>query len=340
MRFKYLAVVDATKALVVSATTVTLAYAGFSYWSLVIGTILSSALPTLLIVARHPVRFRWPRRAELADAIHYTGNFLVGNISWYVYSNADFAVAGRILGKGPLGDYTLGWTLASAPIERIAGVVNRVLPPLFSAVSTDKAMLRRYLLKITQALSLIAVPAAVGLALVAGDFTRVVLGEKWAGAIGPLRILAFYALLQTLQLVTPPVLMVTGNIRISARIGLATAAVLPIGFLLGGLTFGTVGIAATWVTLYPVTLFFMYRAAFRVIDLDAREYARALVPSVVAALVMVLAVELLGQSGLRLDGMWLLVAKIAVGAATYGIVLVLGWKRRLREMVNAIRLLK
>src|SRR5439155_17319029 len=132
---------------------------------------------------RHRIPFRRPHRRDLAQAIHYTRTFLVGNISWYVYSNADFVVAGRILGKAPLGEYSYAWTMATVPMEKVASVVNRVLPPLYAAVSTDKAEMRRYLLKITQLMSLVVFPSAFGVSLVAREFVLVVLRPKWIGTV-------------------------------------------------------------------------------------------------------------------------------------------------------------
>ena len=339
MRFKFLAIVDIIKALTVSALTVTLAVAGFGYWALVVGTVISSAFPTMLILFRHPMPFRRPRRHQLTEAIHYIKNFLVGNLSWYAYTNADFVVAGRVLGKAPLGDYTVAWTLASAPIERIAGLINRVLPPLYSAVRDDKVAMRRYLLKITQGLSVIVVPAATGLSLVARDLVVSLLGDKWAGTVTPLRILAFYALLQTLQLVVPPVLMVTGNIRTAARIGFVSALVLPAAFIIGGITHQTTGIALVWITVYPVVLCAMYRAAFRVIDLNARDYLRAIRPALISSACMAAAVLTLSAAPGDIAALWLLFAKVTLGAGVYAAVLSVFWRKQLLDMFDAIRLL-
>jgi PST family polysaccharide transporter len=340
MRFKLLAMVEALKGLIVSGITVVLALTGAGYWSLVIAIILSSVFPTVFMVVRHSMPFRRPRRQQLMEAIDYTKNFTVSYISWYAYSNADFVVAGRVLGPAPLGDYTLAWTLASAPIDRIAGAINRVLPPLYSAVSDDNAALRRYLLKITQGMSLIVFPASIGLALVSSDFILSVLGTKWTGVVAPLRILAFYGLLQTLSLVTSPVLMVTGNARTAARLGMASAVILPAGFVAGALAYGTVGIAAVWITLFPAVLFVRYRVVFRVIEMDARVYFRALVPGAFSSGCMVVSVLAFSAASTDFPPLVMLITKVVVGATAYSAVLYVGWRRSLTDMLDAIKALK
>src|SRR2546425_12569666 len=51
----------------------------------------------------------WPRRDSLAHAMTFSRHILVGRLAWYVYSNADFLVAGRLLGTAALGLYEVGW---------------------------------------------------------------------------------------------------------------------------------------------------------------------------------------------------------------------------------------
>src|SRR5690606_14587902 len=138
-QFKFLAVTEAVKSVLVAAVTVTLAYAGMRYWALVVSVLLGAIVPTVMILLRHPIPLRIPRPRAMKEALDFTRNFLVTNVSWYAYSNADFAVAGRLLGQGPLGEYTFAWTLANSPAEKVVDVVNRVMPSVFSAVSHDKA---------------------------------------------------------------------------------------------------------------------------------------------------------------------------------------------------------
>jgi O-antigen/teichoic acid export membrane protein len=340
MQFKSLAIIEGVSNLIVSGVTVALAFAGWRYWALVLGVVVNSTLATLFVLLRHPVPFHLPRRSQLVEAIDYSRNFLVGSVSWYFYSHADFVVAGRMLGSGPLGEYTYAWTLASAPIEKIATVVNRVVPPLYSAVSTDKAALRRYLLKLTQAMSLLIFPLATGLCVVADDAIRVLLGEKWIGSIAPLRFLALYALFQAMSLLVPPILLVTGHVRIAARVGLIAAAVLPVGFVFGGLSFGTTGIAAMWVVLYPLVLFAMCRVAFREIDLGYRDFLQVLIPAATACVCMSVVVVATAAGFRDAAPIWKLAVEILVGGMTYVVVLYAGWRRSLFETIAAIRLLK
>lgn len=340
MRFRFLALTDAVKTVLVATTTVALAFAGAGYWALVVSVVLGSLVPTVIILLRYPVAVRIPRLGELREAISYTKNFLVTNLSWYAYTNADFAVAGRLLGQAPLGEYTFAWTLASSPAEKAVGIVNRVMPSVFAAASNDPAALRRYLLKVTETAALIILPAGVGLALVATDLVTVLLGDKWLGAAAPLTILALYAVIQSLSVLVPPMMLAIGKVHVLARIVLVCACILPPAFIAGGYLFGSVGIASVWITVYPVAILFMYRAAFRSIDMAWSEYGGALLAAAIPTAIMAAAVLALQQSDAVDDARIRLAASIVLGAAVYATCVRLFFGDRIERVRGSLSLLR
>ena len=337
MRFKVLAMIEAGKTLIVASITVTLAVAGWRYWSLVVGVVIGSAVVTSIVLIRYPVRIRIPRRADLKEAFGHTRHFLVTNVAWYAYSSADFVVAGRLLGQAALGEYTIAWTLANSPAEKAVGIVNRVLPSVYAAASADFAALRRYLLRITEGAALVILPAAIGLALVAEDFVRVVLGTHWLGAVTPLRILAGYAAIHSLSVLVPPLLLAVGKVRVLSRIVAVCACILPLAFVLGGLRFGSVGIASVWITVYPIILGVMYHVAFRAIGMTWREYLSALWPALIATAAMAGAVTLFDRSAIVEQPAWRLASSILIGMLAYLGCLQLLFRSRLQLVRASIK---
>ncbi len=186
LRFKLLASFDTVRAVFQAGTTVVLALLGSSYWSLALGSLAGAVVGAAMAVIARPHSFAWPRLKEIKHALKFSGDVLTARVAWYAYANSDFLVAGRILGQAPLGAYTVAWTIASTPVEKITNMISRVSPAFFSAVQDDKPHLRRYLLGITDGLSLLTFPASLGMALVADQFVRVVLGAKWAAGDHPL----------------------------------------------------------------------------------------------------------------------------------------------------------
>jgi len=178
MRFKLLAVIEGMQGFVQALVTLLLAFFGFRYWALVLGILSFSVTPTVLTLIWRRHRFAVPHMASIRRAVHYGRHILVGRLSWAVSNDSDFIVAGRVLGEAPLGAYTLAWTLAHTPLEKLTTLVNRVTPSFFAQIQTQPQALRRYFRNITGVVALVYFPATFGLALVAPEFVSVVLAPN------------------------------------------------------------------------------------------------------------------------------------------------------------------
>jgi O-antigen/teichoic acid export membrane protein len=247
-------------------------------------------------------------------------------------------VAGRILGQASLGVYTLGWTIASAPVDKVTALVMRVAFPVFATIQDDAAALRRYLLNLTEGLAVLTFAAGAGLALVADDLVHVVLGSKWEAAIAPLRLLAVLSAYRATIPLFPQILNVTGDSRFGMYSALAKAVLLPCAFYAGS-SWGVSGIAASWLLLHPVTTLPVYFRVFRRIGLAAKDYLRTLWPATSGVLAMTMAVLAVR---LILPPHWhpatRLALEIAVGGGAYVLAIVTLHRRCLNALIDLVRM--
>ena len=317
LQFKLLAISEGLQSFVQALTMVVLAVLGFHYWTLVIGSLVGAITSTIMLVVSRSHPFRRPRLAPLKEAITFSWHILVSRISWYLYSNSDFLVAGRVLGKAALGSYTFAWDLASIPVDKISALVGRVTPAIFSAVQTDRAALRRYLLNLTQGLALVTIPATWGVGLIAEELVRVVLGEKWLAAVLPLQILAAYASLRSITTLLAQVLNVTGQSRFVMYNNIVGLVILPTLFLMGS-QWGTTGIATAWVFGFPCVAIPLYRRVFRTLRLSTAQYLGTLWPMLSSSFVMLLFILMMK---ITLPSSWplalRLVVEILLGSGAY-----------------------
>lgn len=338
LRFKYLALLEGFKVLIAVAFTVALAASGAGYWALVLGNIFAALLVTLFVLVRLPQRFMQPRFRTLKPTLTLSSHLLAGQLSWYGYMNADFVVAGRVLGGVALGEYRLAWNLTSEPGEKLIAAFGRVITTMLAAVQRDYEALRRYFFLYTETLAILVIPASVGLSLVAGDFVTLVFGEKWSAAVLPTRILCFYAAIHIPTIPTFPLLQVTQQASFPARWGFATlAALLPL-FYFSGSRWGTVGIAAVWVSAYPLLLVPVYARVFRTLDIRPRDYLICLGPTLISAALMaavVLAVRSLTPSGQT--GAVQLGLQIATGGVAFVVSGLFFYRRRLGALTDFLR---
>jgi O-antigen/teichoic acid export membrane protein len=335
LQFRTLALIEGAQGLIQSVTTIGLAWSGFGYWALVFGPIVGQLVATTLVLSRRRAAMRVPRRRSLGPALTFTRHQITGTLAWYAYSNSDFLIAGRILGQASLGVYSIAFTLARAIPEKVSTLVVRVTPAFFSAVQSDPAALRRYLLRLTEYLAMLTFPALAGLALVAGDVVQLI-GPQWEAAVLPLRLLAIFAAFEGVLQLVSRVLTAVRRSRFLMYDGLALAVIMPLGFLVGS-RWGVGGIAAVWLVLYPVTRIPALRVMRAMTGLGIGQYLAAYHPAVVGCIGM--AATVLGFQQVMPD--WDLLPRIAAqtltGAAAYAAVIGAVFPDRIRELRDVLR---
>jgi len=340
LRFGRVALLDGANSLVTATTAVILAFAGFRYWALVLAALVGSTVASSIALASHPIGFRKPDLHELRDALRVSRDIIVASVAWYVFSNADFFVAGKLLGTAALGAYTFAWNLAYSVVEKVTGLVTGVTSSIFSAAKHDSALLRRYLTQITGVLALALLPATAGLALVAEDMLAIV-GDKWRAAVVPLRLLVLYAGVRSLTPILSQALTITGDTRYTMKRSVVAAIVLPIGFVVGA-RWGITGIATAWIVLHaPVVMFPLLRRVATHLGIGPSAYLPMLRPALVSTALMT--VSVLALTAVVPDGVppvALLVLKVVAGAVSYAAALGLLFRQRVLALVRAVMQLR
>jgi PST family polysaccharide transporter len=337
LRFRDIAFVEAGQAVIGAAVTVTLAVLGWGYWALAAGSLVQAAVFTLLTLRAQPLGLHRPRIAELRSPLTISKHVLVGQLSWWTYSNADFVVVGRVLGQSAMGLYLLAWEFASLPVEKITNIVTRVTPGVFSALQHDRAALRTRFLAVSEGIAMLTLPASWGLAIVAEDFVLVAFGTSWAGAVRPLQLLSLYVALRSVVTLLPQVLIAVGDSRVVARTSLLFVAVMPLSFIVGS-RWGTTGIALAWVLAFPLLNVPLYRSVFTHLEMTARQYLAALRSPIFGTLAM--AALLVGVRPLIATvsvPVVRLAITIGLGAISYAAIAVWPQRGRIRETLRLLR---
>jgi teichuronic acid exporter len=338
LEFQKLAWVDGLQSLSLTVSTIVFAILGYRYWSLAYAALISAVLTTALSLVWAPHRITWPTQfRRITGEAAFGWNVALSRVGTYAYSNADFAIVGRVLGKAALGAYEFGWTLATIPVDRISSLIARVIPSVLSRVQNDRAGLRRYCLGLSEGLAFVALPLAAGMALTADHFVLLAIGPRYAGAIGPLRLLAFYGGFRAIATVISPMLVATGHAKSDLKYTLFSLVVLAPLFYAGS-HWGTTGVAAAWIIGFPIASYPSYRAVFRLIDLDAKTYVKTLWPPLAASLamaVMVVAVRVVMPDTLPLAVRF--ACEVAVGGLTYLAVIRLRYWARIQRFIQLVR---
>lgn len=338
LEFRRVALIDTVEAVVMAATTLGLALLGFDYWALAVGPVAARAAGAVIVNAYrpHPLRLPFPLRG-VEGVARFGFNVLASRVGWYLYSNADFAVVGRMLGSAALGFYTIGWNIATVPLNKISAMYQKAVGPIFAAVHQDPRAVGRYLLRLSELIALVTLPASVGLAIVADDLVLTVLGSKWQAASLPLALLAATSAARSLDPILAQVLIWTGRPAVNTRIMAGAAVVMPVLFVIGA-RWGAAGVAAAWFVGYPLVVFVpLLRRVLGFLDLRYLDYGRAIAPALVSTIGMatvVLGARFLiaGQpSALRLALL------VVLGAVSFISILLIGFRSRMRSALTFAR---
>lgn len=221
--------------------------------ALVAGLLGGPAAGVALSYALHPYRPR-PSLARVRGLLAFSGWMLLVNVAQYFHDKADEFVVGGIASAGAMGRYNVAADVATAPTIEIVLPATRALFPVFARIADDRAAIRAAFLDVFAAATLISVATGAGMALVAGDFVRVALGEKWLAAIPLVRLLAIAGGLYGIMHNGIAVLGATGHARLSGLLAASRTLLLVPALILAGVFGGVETIAATRVA---VTLAFI-----------------------------------------------------------------------------------
>lgn len=299
------------------AIALVLALAGMGVLSLVysyiverifLGALLARAArwkPRLLFVSRN-----------VMPLLSFGLNITASNLLWLGYSKIDTFIISRFLGAETLGIYSIASQIAMAFPQFISAVYYRTFFPLFSK-SQGTTRFNETVLRSSVYLSAIALPMALGIAVVAHDIVFVFLGDKWQDAIPVLQVLSLVAAMQILSGLLPQAINAIGRADIGVWINLASVVMFGIGFYLGARWQGLSGILVVWLILAPLRYVANVASTCSLLRLSVVDFLRAHVGSFMATLIMLPLLMIAAESINDWPAASRLFLCVTVGASVY-----------------------
>lgn len=313
------------------------ALAGWGVWTLVAAPIALFGARALLLglLGRWWI---WPsfRFAGAGSVMGFGGAMLASDLFWFVQTQADVFIGGRLLSAHDLGLYTTALFLSQILINKFLPPLNEVAFPAFARLQADKAAVARAFAKAVRIVMLIALPFSVGLALTAAPLVTTMLGPKWTGAAPVVAILGLAMPFAALRTLYAPATNALGRPGVAAWISGWGAAIMMIGFLVG-VRWGPVGLAWAWLIGSPLLLLIATRLTLPVVGLSMADLLAALRPSIIATALMALAVLTLDTTLPPIEAPARLGALVSTGAAAYALALLLFARPVLDELLGLLR---
>jgi len=253
MRFTALAAIDIIALIVSTAIGVSMARAGYGFWTLVAASV-SLPLVTTLCLWRTT---GWiPGKPRLQIGLHsmmrFGGGLTLVNLIAYTAYNLEKVLLGRFWGADAVGIYGRAYQLVNLPTENLNSAVWSVAFSGLSRVRTDPIRFKNYFLKGYSLVLALTIPFTIGAALFAGDLIHVVLGPRWTAVVDIFRLLTptmlVLALINPLAWLTFSLGMVGRNLKVVSVLAPLVIAGYAIGLPYGpkGVAFGYSAVMTLW----------------------------------------------------------------------------------------------
>lgn len=305
--------------------TITLAFTLRNHWALAIGVVTGAAVQVALSYWLHPFRPRFST-ARIRELLSYSLHVLMQSVLWFGWRRSDEFVVASVAGTGAMGNYVVAGNLATAPIEELVLPAARALHPVYARLRDNLQALRETYLLVFASVVTVALPAAVGIALVADDLVPVLLGPQWLEAVDIIRWLALAVGLSVIAHSSETLLNATGFERQATRLCWLRLLLFVPAVALAGIDGDVQLVAFTRCVIAALVLPAFILVAARHAGVGLGACAGALWRPMLATVAMTA-----GVLALLLGPAWFwpqelrLIALVVAGAVIYSTVLLAGW---------------
>jgi len=242
MRFREIAVIDVAAQALGSASAVLGAWAGLSYWALMMMPLVSSLVKVIGALWLGGWRPGWPRFAIDRALFSFGANLTGFNLVNFFARNLDNILIGRVWGTVELGYYDRAYKLLMLPLQALNAPLSRVMIPILSRVQNDRDRVRRIYIRAVGVLALGVVPGMAAVTIAAEDLILVLFGEKWLPVVPIFYFLGAVGLSHIVHNPIGSLFISQGKSRQMLYLGAFNATTYVASFVIG-LPWGAVGVA-------------------------------------------------------------------------------------------------
>ncbi|THB74499.1 MAG: colanic acid exporter [Gammaproteobacteria bacterium] len=336
--FKKRSTVEFASAIIGGSVTLISALNGAGVWALVYGHITVSLTKVIGFNIAYPFKhmpsFNFK---DIRDMLSF-GSYTIGSrCLWFLYSNADIIIAGRLLNTESVGLYKFATHLASLPAQKINPIVNQVAFPAFSKIQGDTELVGAHYLKAVRLMSLIAFPILWGLLSIAPLIPNY-LGEQWREAVPLLQIMCLVAPFRMLNSLTQPIINAFGRPEVSFKNQVNFAVILCASYLLGCYFWGLYGLVGAWAISFPVIMMKNLYRSLPIINLTlTRMLACIIRPAIISAIMAIIAISVRSAADGHTYDSLVLTSTIIAGAVAYTLLSLTFNKTTSNELIKIIR---
>ena len=246
-------IIQITRTIANVGVAIPLAFILRNTWALVWGMLAGSIVGCIMSYIIHPYRPKLHLETVKAKELFTFGKWIFAStIIIFLVTQGDDILVGKLLGVTALGFYTMAYAISNLPATEITHVISNVTFPAYSKLQDNLPKLREAYLKVLQLTAFISIPLAGGIFILASDFTRIFLGDKWMPMVPAMQVLALWGAIRSIGATTGPIFQGVGNPGIATKLQFGQLILLVILIYPFTIRWGILG--ASWAVVFAALI--------------------------------------------------------------------------------------
>lgn len=314
---------------------VTLAYNGFSYWSLATQSLVYIIILTTYVWLICPWRptLKWSFH-PIREMLGFSSKLLFTNIFTHINNNLFSVVLGRFYGEKEVGQFNQANSWNYRGHSLISGMVGGVAQPVFAQINNEPERQVRAFRKMLRFTAFVSFPAMLGLSLVAPELITIAITDKWLASARILQILAIGGAFIPIVGLYTNLLISKGKSNIYLW-NTVTLGILQLIVMLVLCPYGIYTMVCVYASINVAWLFVWHYFVYKEIKLNLLQALKDIIPYAGIAIVVM---AFTYWSTLNLKNIYLLmIAKIFIAASLYTGITWLSGSATFKECVGYLR---
>lgn len=212
LNFKKQTKISIISLIISGAIGIILAYNNYTYWALVIQSLLYGIISTSLYwyysTWRPSLIFS---KQSFKEMFSFGSKILVTSLINTTYGNLYSLVIGKVFSANILGNYSRANAYANFPSSNLTSILQRVTYPVLCKLQDDKTLLSDAYRKLIRTSAFIIFPLMTGLSALSNPFIIIILGVKWSLCAVMLQIICFALMWYPIHALNLNLLLVKGR---------------------------------------------------------------------------------------------------------------------------------
>jgi len=258
-------------------------------WALIFGLLAGNFVRFVVSYLIHPYRPRIRFDLKKIKELSVFGRWVFGsNILMFLTTQGDSVIVGKILGTTMLGFYQMAYRISNMPATEITHVISQVTFPAYAKIQDNIPKLREAYLKVLQFTAFLSFPIAGLIFVLARDFTRIFLGEKWMPMVPAMQVLVLWGLIRSMGATTGSVFQGIGKPEVITKLQFVVLALLVISIYPLATRWGILGVSLAVIFSTSMPNLVAFYKVIKVIQCSTRDFYRVVAFPLLNTTVMIL----------------------------------------------------